>query len=165
MNQEIIYKTRYDGDQLQIPGIDRIETIYNPRLKIFEVYVNRHKIKKYVGIQADEARYSEEMPAQQSEIIKINRALRRVYGLTIDDLKVRTRKRKIREPRQVAMTWLVLNTKMTNDQIGIFFKPVNLKAFDCATVIHAKKTILNLLETDKNLQQKYENFDKICKNY
>lgn len=164
MKSENIFKTVYDGDVLQIPGIDEIETIYNPILKTFEVIVNRKKIRKFVGVQADEAKLQQEMPFEIPEIIKINRALRKVYGVDVATLRNRSRLRSYVEPRQMAMTWLIINSKMSSQKIGMIFKPAEGREFDHATVLHAKKTIMSLVGTNKEIRLKYEDFNKECKN-
>jgi len=159
-----VFITNYDNDVFQIPGINTIYTRYDSDLKIFEVFVNQKKIKRLVGIPADEAKINQESEKQLPEVIKLNRGLRKVFGFDLITLKTRSRRRTYVLPRQVAMTWLSNNTKNSLAEIGRFFKPEGKPAFDHATVLHSKKTVYNLIDTEKGFKEKYEEFDKVCQN-
>jgi chromosomal replication initiator protein len=79
--------------------------------------------------------------------------------LKIDDvekLKSKTHKRYICEARQIAMTIMKEKTKMSLKDIGIFFG-----GRDHSTVIHAKRTVLNLCETNKVFRKKFLDIEKI----
>jgi len=81
------------------------------------------------------------------------------HGLTPRQLTFKTRKREVVEARQIAM-WLAINyTRMSLAAIG-----ANLGGKDHATCSYAKKTIDNLLETNKafskNFNEMYEVFKK-----
>lgn len=159
-----VFITNYDNDVFQIPGINTIYTRYDSDLKIFEVFVNQKKIKRLVGIPADEAKIYQDSEKQLPEVIKLNRGLRKVFGVDLITLKTRSRKRIYVLPRQAAMTWMSNHTKNSLAEIGKFFKPEGLPAFDHATVLHCKKTIYNLIDTEKGFKEKYEEFDKVCQN-
>ena len=76
-------------------------------------------------------------------------------------LLAKTRKRPIVEARQIAMYFAKKYIRTTLEQIG---KQIGGK--DHATVIHACKTVNNLMETDKNFLFTVENIDKkICRKY
>lgn len=159
-----VFITNYDNDVFQIPGINTIYTKYDSDLKIFEVFVNNKKIKRLIGVLADEAKIKQDSEKILPEIIKLNRGLRKVFGVDLITLKTRCRKRVYVLPRQATMTWMCHNTKNSLAEIGKFFKPEGLPAFDHATVLHSKKTIYNLIDTEKGFKEKYEEFDKVCKN-
>ena len=90
---------------------------------------------------------------------KIPEILHRVSNVTkipIEDFQNKTRKRIIVEGRQVAMYIALLN------KCGSFaFIGSQIGGKDHATVIHAKKTVLNLLETDKIYRDKYSDLIKL----
>lgn len=62
-----------------------------------------------------------------------------------------SKKRLFSIPRQVAMTFAMDNTKMILESIGEFFGNR-----DHGTILHAHKTIDDLLETDSKLFDKFE---------
>lgn len=72
-------------------------------------------------------------------------------GVTLQAIKSRSRKRELVEARQIAMTLLKSETKMTLKTIGSFFS-----GRDHTTVIHAINTVEDLTETDKLFRRKYE---------
>jgi len=63
-------------------------------------------------------------------------------------LKLRTRKRKIVQARQIAMYFAKHRTKYSLYRIGGFFG-----GHDHATVLHACKTVNNLCDTDRNFRK------------
>ena len=67
------------------------------------------------------------------------------YGITIDQLKLKTRKEPIAEARMYAMYLIRLNTKLTVNQIGDKYNKNH------ASVTHAKKTIQNRIDTNQLL--------------
>lgn len=71
-------------------------------------------------------------------------------GIPSDVLQVKTRKRDIVEARQVAMYLAKRNTKESLAQIGS-----NIGRKDHATVLHACKTVENLIETDRSFRDKW----------
>jgi len=68
-------------------------------------------------------------------------------GLEPYMLNSKTRKREIVQARQIAMT---LSTRMTRCSLAVIGE--NIGGKDHATVLHAKKNILGLTETDKKLR-------------
>ena len=75
---------------------------------------------------------------------EIDKVVARHYGLNVEDLSVKTRKREIVEPRQIAMYMNELYTKESLKDIGRRYGK------DHATVLHASKTVINLKETDRH---------------
>ena len=75
--------------------------------------------------------------------------------ISVETMKIRTRKRKIVEARQIAMWMLNQFTKLSLESIGGYFESEGHK-FDHATVLHAIKTVNNLRQTDKELREKFE---------
>ena len=71
--------------------------------------------------------------------------------LATDPLEyLHTRKRKHVEIRQLTMYFMTEHTKSSLSEIGKFFNR------DHATVLHAKKTIKNLIETEEEIKKMYE---------
>lgn len=77
-----------------------------------------------------------------------------IWGTTEKSLKIDTRQREILEPRQVAMYLRKKNTKESLAKIGKRY------GRDHATVLHAFRTVNNLLETDKEYRRKVESVQK-----
>lgn len=71
------------------------------------------------------------------------------YDIHFDKLKKRSRKREIREPRQVIMYLLCLYTSLPLKAIGNIFG-----GYDHTTVIHARKLIYDYLCTDVELSRR-----------
>lgn len=74
----------------------------------------------------------------------------RYIGIPSEVLQVKTRKRDIVEARQVAMYLSKRNTKESLAKIGSA-----IGGKDHATVIHACRTVENLLETDRVFRDKW----------
>lgn len=71
-------------------------------------------------------------------------------GIPIEDFNLKTRKRDIVEARQVAMYLAKARTKESLAKIGL---AIGKK--DHATVLHAIKTVSNLIETDRAFRDKW----------
>lgn len=77
------------------------------------------------------------------------------FGLPIDQLHTKTRKREIVQARQVAMYFSKKHTKSSLSTIGL-----HCGNKDHATVLHACKTVANLIETDKQFRSYVSDIDK-----
>ena len=75
----------------------------------------------------------------------------KLYDVTLDDVKKKSRKRKVVLPRQVCMTFLKMHTDWTYNHIGEFFG-----GRDHTTVIHAIQTIKDLTDVDQDFRSKLE---------
>ena len=80
------------------------------------------------------------------------------FEMTVEDMYKESRKREIVQARQFAHTMSVNFTKYTKDKIG---KEIGGK--DHATVIHSKKTIQNLCDTDKLFKYHYDMIEYLIK--
>ena len=80
------------------------------------------------------------------------------YNITTDSLKSKTRKREIVQARQVAMYFSKNLTKSSLATIGS-----QIGGKDHATVLHACKTVNNLVETDKTFRNQIEELEKKLK--
>ncbi len=77
------------------------------------------------------------------------------YGLPIDQIYAKTRKREIVQARQVAMYFAKKHTKSSLATIG---QQCGNK--DHATVLHACKTVSNLMDTDKEFKASVHRIDQ-----
>lgn len=80
------------------------------------------------------------------------------YGVSLDNLLSETRKREIVQARQVAMYFAKLKTKDSLSTIGTTIGKRNH-----ATVLHACKTVQDLIDTDKSFRASIEELDRMLK--
>jgi chromosomal replication initiator protein len=80
------------------------------------------------------------------------------FNIEIDQLQTKTRKREIVQARQIAMYFSKSLTKSSLANIG-----TQIGGKDHATVLHACKTVNNLMETDKQFKQYVEDIQKKLK--
>jgi hypothetical protein len=80
------------------------------------------------------------------------------YEIPTELLQDNTRKREVVQTRQTAMVLCMYLTKENLSSIGN-----QIGGKDHATVLHAKKTIVNLYDTDKSFRDKFENLVYITK--
>ena len=80
------------------------------------------------------------------------------YNIGLDLLQSKTRKREIVQARQVAMFFSKSLTKSSLATIGS-----QIGGKDHATVLHACKTVNNLIETDKRFRQQVDEIEKKLK--
>ena len=91
-------------------------------------------------------------PLSKEDIINI---VCEVMEIHPDLISLKTRKREIVVCRQMVYYFLSIYFDYSLAFIGRLFKQ------DHATVIHAKKTIMNLVHTDRNIRQSYETIKKM----
>lgn len=77
------------------------------------------------------------------------------FGLPVDQIHAKTRKREVVQARQVAMYFSKKHTKSSLATIGM-----QCGNKDHATVLHACKTIANLIDTDKQFRSYANEIDK-----
>ena len=82
----------------------------------------------------------------------INAAAAEVWGVPVELLFTKTRKREILEPRQVIQYYRYIILEQSPTKIG---RETNV---DESTIFNSAKTIANLLETDQRLNRKYKLF-------
>lgn len=83
--------------------------------------------------------------------LPIDQIVSEAFGVSIDWMKTRSRKRIGVEARQMAMWWRERNTSDSLADIGNMYG-----GRDHTTVLYAKKTVNNLMETDKIFRAKAE---------
>jgi hypothetical protein len=80
------------------------------------------------------------------------------YNIESELLKTKTRKREICFPRQAAMYLIKENTNLSLTHIGGLFN-----GKDHATVLHAKRTVANLMQSDKTISLDLKKLQKVIK--
>ncbi|MBQ1696219.1 MAG: chromosomal replication initiator protein DnaA, partial [Bacteroidales bacterium] len=80
------------------------------------------------------------------------------FSMSVDVLSSKTRKREIVQARQIAMYFA---KNMTKCSLAVIGNAIGNK--DHATVLHACKTVNNLIDTDKNFKQDLEEIEKRLK--
>ncbi|MCQ2351198.1 MAG: chromosomal replication initiator protein DnaA [Paludibacteraceae bacterium] len=80
------------------------------------------------------------------------------YGVSLESILSETRKREIVQARQVAMYFAKLKTKDSLTTIGTTIGKRNH-----ATVLHACKTVQDLMDTDKTFRASVEELDRLLK--
>lgn len=79
-------------------------------------------------------------------------------GFDIERIRLKTRKREVVEVRQMAMLFVYKYSHMPLAEVGWVFKK------DHATVLHAIRTMKNLVETDKNIAAIHKVIDEKLNN-
>jgi chromosomal replication initiator protein len=95
---------------------------------------------------------------REISIINIQKVVCDYFNIQLDQLQVKTRKREIVQARQVAMFFSKSMTKASLASIGS-----QIGGKDHATVLHACKTVNNLIETDKRFMQSIREIEKKLK--
>lgn len=103
-------------------------TIPDVKENIIEKFIEEHKVKS-------------------DELEDIADIVSHHTGITVFDMKQKTRKRFIKESRQLAMYMMATYTKKSYSTIGQFFRHRN-HVYDHATVSNSIKVVNNLSETD-----------------
>jgi chromosomal replication initiator protein len=80
------------------------------------------------------------------------------YKVSLEQLNSKTRRREIVQARQVAMYFAKALTKESLASIG-----TSIGGKDHATVLHACKTVRNLMETDRSFREDVLELEKIFK--
>jgi chromosomal replication initiator protein len=88
----------------------------------------------------------------------IQKIVSEYFGLTVDQMNSKTRKRNIVQARQLAMFLAKAHTKTSLTTIGL-----HCGNKDHATVLHACKTVQNLIETDKEFKSYADDLEKKIK--
>lgn len=85
----------------------------------------------------------------------IQKVVSEYFGLTVDTMISKTRKRNIVQARQLTMYFAKNHTKASLTTIGL-----QCGNKDHATVLHACKTVLNLIDTDKEFKAYVDELEK-----
>ncbi|MEG1910568.1 MAG: chromosomal replication initiator protein DnaA, partial [Bacteroidales bacterium] len=96
--------------------------------------------------------------AKEISIDYIQKIICDYFGIQVEEINSKTRKRDIVQARQLAMFFAKKHTKSSLAAIGL-----QCGNKDHATVLHACKTVNNLMETDKNFRLNVEELSKKIK--
>lgn len=96
--------------------------------------------------------------SREVSIDYIQKLVTEFYGLSVDQLKSKTRKREIVQARQISMYYAKSMTKASLKSIGTYFG-----GRDHSTVIHACQTVNDLMDTDKKFKNDVEEIGKRIK--
>ena len=93
--------------------------------------------------------------AKEVSIDYIQKVVCDYFNLAMDVLKSKTRKREVVQARQIAMYFAKQLTKSSLATIGM-----HCGGKDHATVLHACRTVNNLMDTDKKFRHYIQELDK-----
>lgn len=96
--------------------------------------------------------------SKEISIDYIQKVVSGYYGIGIDQMKSKTRKREIVQARQISMFFAKQMTKASLKNIGMYFG-----GRDHSTVIHACQTVNDLIDTDKKFKSDVEEIGKRIK--
>ena len=96
--------------------------------------------------------------SREVSIDYIQKLVTEFYGLSVEQLKSKTRKREIVQARQISMYYAKSMTKASLKSIGTYFG-----GRDHSTVIHACQTVNDLIDTDKKFKNDVEEIGKRIK--
>lgn len=92
------------------------------------------------------------------DLSEIKEAVCEYYNLDVKDIQTKSRKREVAQARQVAM---YLARKYTKKSLAVIGSEIGNR--DHATVLHACKTVENLIETDKTIRQSLDTIESKLK--
>lgn len=107
------------------------------------------ELRAYSIAVSNKNRYTERSLTLDLKIETINECVCKIFGLPIERLLEKTRKREVVEARQACMYFVRDNTKISLKEIGRKYGGI-----DHATVIHAIDKVGDLMFSDKNYREK-----------
>lgn len=129
-------------------------THYSIKLSTFnKVFLELQEIKQTRGVHDVEIE-----KIKDSAIDKIQRIVCEYYNINIEQLHTKTRERIIVQARQITHYFAY---KMTNKDLREIGKTIGKK--NHATVIHSRKVVNNLMETDKEIKAQIEEIERKIK--
>lgn len=152
-----LYTTIITPDIHCTPGLGVISYTYDRNASTMCITIDS---KGFRRIEGEEARMLFEAVSGYSlgndpYLIELDKRCFDAWKVRLDDLKDKTRRREILEYRQIVMWWLLANTPKSSTEIGYL-----LGGFDHATVLHARRTVNDLILTNSDFKTKVEQFLK-----
>ena len=154
--RKAILKHKVDRNALEISDevIDYIAKNTNGNIRELEGIVNsllaratQHEANIDLAL-AEEVVGKNDVTAEKTvDLSEIKEAVCEYYNLEIKDIQTKSRKREVAQARQVAM---YLARKYTKKSLSVIGSEIGNR--DHATVLHACKTVENLIETDKTIR-------------
>ena len=105
----------------------------------------RDELSQLIQLQEDSGSYS------QNKIDLITRTVCECFGIEKSDLSRPSRRREYVVPRQIAMALLSKHTNLSTVKLGEMFGKR-----DHTTVIHSRKTVKNLCQTDEKYKETFD---------
>jgi chromosomal replication initiator protein len=96
----------------------------------------------------------------QEQVYTVKQIVCKYYGVTIESLSMRTRKREVVISRQVSMVIIKNKSSFSLKKIGSYFG-----GRDHSTVIHAIQTIDDLTSTDKKIKADFDFLSNVVTEY
>lgn len=135
-------------------NVRELEGIVNAllaRATLTDAIINLELAEEVVG-------RTEEVVEKSVDLDDIQTAVCEYYNLDVKDIQTKSRKREVAQARQVAM---YLARKYTKKSLAVIGSEIGNR--DHATVLHACKTVENLLETDKTIRQSLDSIESKLK--
>jgi chromosomal replication initiator protein DnaA len=158
-------KTYNDGIQIPDDVIEYIASHINSNIRELEgalisLLAQSTLNKKEINLDLVKQMISKLVKNTRKEISidYIQKKVCEYFNLPSDVLQAKTRKREIVQARQIAMYFSKSYTKASLSSIGSM-----IGGKDHATVLHACKTISNLIETDKSFKSQIDEIEKKIK--
>lgn len=162
-----ILKDKVDRNSLEISDevIDYIAKNTNGNIRELEGIVNSLLARAtltdaIIDLElAEEVVGKNEVEAEKTvDLSDIKEVVCEYYNLDIKDIQTKSRKREVAQARQVAM---YLARKYTKKSLAVIGSEIGNR--DHATVLHACKTVENLIETDKTIRQSLDTIESKLK--
>lgn len=155
--RKAILKSKVDRNALDISDdvIDYIAKNTNGNIRELEGIVNSLLARATLTDAIVDLELAEEVVGKAEVVVEktidlseIQEAVCDYYNLELKDIQTKSRKREVAQARQVAM---YLARKYTKKSLAVIGSEIGNR--DHATVLHACKTVENLIETDKTIRQ------------
>lgn len=131
-------------------NIELLKTLRLLNLCYIDAIANEASPEEFIELLIEELKARREEEKLKNKVFNPDEVVSDIWGVEANKLPQKTRKREIVEARQVCMWLRATNTKDSLSTIGSRYNR------DHATVLHAKKTVYNLIETDKTFRERVE---------
>jgi len=115
------------------------------------IILTKRCINTNVYVSAPYCKMSDKNKTDDDKAKDIKQIVCKFYGKQLWMIESKSRKREIVEPRQIAATLVREFTRLSLKQTGLKFG-----GLDHSTVIHARQTVYDLIETDNDYRKKFE---------
>jgi chromosomal replication initiator protein len=138
----------------------KIEIKYNPVKtgSMVHMMFKLFSLVKLIGVNGAEVNieYTKNNHVSDVSIEHIRKIVSKYLNIDNSDMDIETRKREIVKARQITMYFSKIKTKNSLSYIG---SKIGNK--DHATVLHAYRTVINEIGTDKNYSKQINNIEKL----
>jgi len=120
---------------------------------------NRKFIVKQKALQSYHANINR--PSNEAKATIIIEIICNYFGVQFSDINTESRFRYKVIIRQYIMVFVLQKTNLTLKEVGQLFNRKTGKGYDHSTVSHAKKTIKDLIQTNKDIRAEYEKIQEL----